>query len=381
MDENIEVRDLIIMEHYGIISPEDNARLTTILASSEEARNLQAEIKAAIPQVTAQAFMKEIDIDKVQMLNLVKKEHLTRMRYKKQSRQHWLAAAAVLLIGALTGMYFLYPLNHGDQHLTTLDKNSGIKLLLADGQTIMLQDSGQQTITAGQVQLSNTNRVLTFNHEMEAASGWNMLTVPTRLDYKVELSDGSVVWLNSTSSMRFPFAFTGGKREVFIEGEAYFEIAADPQRPFVVHVNGSDIQVLGTSFNVNAYFPGKLSTSLINGKVAVVTGNERTVLEPGKEAITTPGGQTKVRDFDAQITLGWKQGVHYFQDASILEIADMIPRWFNEKIIIDDPKAAEATFRIKIYRHQPLKKFIDQINSTGTVSLYYKDGQLHCKSI
>lgn len=369
------------MEHYGIISPDDKAKLEAILASDEEARVLQAEIKAAVSQSTAKAFMEGIEADKKHALAFAKEEYHTRRMHGKYSRNRWLAAAA-LMAGILVSLYFLFIPNKNGNVLTLSDKDNSILLQLANGETIVLEDSGQQTVTAGQMQLNNANRVLRFKNEKGATvAGWNTLTVPNRLDYRVELSDGSVVWLNSTSKMRFPFVFNERKREVYIEGEAYFEIAADPQHPFIVHANGSDIQVLGTSFNINAYFPDKLSTSLVEGKVAVVTGNERIELRPGKEAVIRSNSKTQIQNFDPQITLGWKQGVHYFQDASMREIADMIPRWFNEKIIIDDTKAGEATFRIKVYRHQPFKQFINQINSTGIVSLYYKDGRLHCKSI
>ncbi|QEH39448.1 FecR domain-containing protein [Chitinophaga sp. XS-30] len=375
--EDFEIRDLIVMAHYGIISPEDKARLEAILASNEEARALRAEIEAAVPQQQALEFMERVDTEKAhaQIFDL----HARKV-YKRSNRRRWLAAAAVIA-GILATGYFLYTpkVTEGD-HLYAAD-HSAITLQLANGQTIVLKDSGQQIVTAGQVQLTNTNRALTFRPETGMTKGWNTLTVPPRLDYRVELSDGSVVWLNSTSKMRFPFAFEQEKREVYIEGEAYFEVMADSQRPFIVHANNTNIQVLGTSFNVNAYFPNRVTTSLVTGKVALETGQERIALSPGKEAIIQNGAESKVQNFDTQITLGWKQGVHYFENAPMREIAEMIPRWFNERIVIDDSKAGEATFRIKIYRHQPLKEFINQINSTRTVVLYYKDGILHCRSV
>src|SRR5690606_25037817 len=127
---------------------------------------------------------------------------------------------------------------------------------------------------------------------------WNIISVPFKRDYKLILSDGTEVWLNSLSNLRFPFNFIGEKREVFLEGEAYFKVAKDT-KPFIVHVGETDIKVLGTSFNINSDGT-QVITSLVEGSVLNSAGNESVLLKPGYQSIFEPLTGFKEQAFDAE---------------------------------------------------------------------------------
>lgn len=373
MDEH-HVLDLLIKEHYGLITAEEQEELDMMLANSEEARALREKVRTT-PKEEALAFMENANAEEAAELNIARYEAL--QAHKRTSRTRWIAAAAIA--GAAVITFLLWPRQQQASQQLAHITPSGLTLQLADGSTVVLKDSGQQTITSGNTQLSNNNRVLRFDGKQTDANGWNTLTVPAKLDYRVELADGSIVWLNSTTKMRFPFAF-GNTREVYVEGEAYFSIAQDATKPFIVHSGKASVQVLGTEFNVNSYNSNSITTSLVQGKVAVTVDKERTILQPGKELIASASG-IKVQAFDQQITLGWRQGIHYFEDASMTEIATMVGRYFDVKMVMDSPAAAEQHFRGKMNRYQPLQNFIDQLNMLGNVQLYWKEGVLHCKTV
>ncbi len=254
-------------------------------------------------------------------------------------------------------------------------------LVLANGESIAMEDTGRQQVVAGAIPLNNNNRSLTFSTAgQKPLTGLNTLSVPAKLDFQIELVDGTKVWLNSTTKFRFPFEFAKGSREVFIDhGEAYFVIAPDANRPFTVHTSAGPVRVLGTEFNINAYNHGKVITSLISGKVAVSNGTKTIELKPGSEVIAQNGLLTENKEFDQLNTLSWRKGVHYFDNATIAEVGIMLKRWFDLKLIIDNPQAAQTEFRGKLFRNQPIDKFIQQINDTEDVTFYWANGELHCK--
>ena len=368
MDKS-EILDLLIRKHYGLISEEEDAQLEQILATNQEARDMQLDVQARRPKDKALDLINRVDLENAELQ--INEKYQAIRRKRRVVRMRWISAAAIIGIIATAGI-LSFP---SKQQSAAVDPNA-LTLQLANGQVIQLNNSGQQSITAGNTQLNNNNRVLRFNPEGAEANSWNTLRVPAKLDYKVELSDGTTVWLNSTTQMRFPFTF-GGSREVYVDGEAYFKVAPDASKPFIVHVGNTAVNVLGTEFNLNSYTKGTVITSLVQGKVAVTVENKRIELKPGKEVIATDGNLT-VADFDNKITLGWRQGLHYFQDANMLEIADMIKRYFDVTMVMDEPAAGQQHFRGKMLRYQPLQLFIDQLNTLGDVKIYWKDEVLHC---
>lgn len=376
MENELYIRELIIKEHFGIISGDEQLELDAILASSEEARLIREEIQQ-VPADDAREYLGNVNLQ-AGLDNVFERYHHKRSR---RIRNRWLSAAAFLTAAAL-GTYLWFPGKNTPlrpQQIARVAEGSAT-LQLANGQVITMSDSGQQNINLQNTSVQNNNRVLKFDaQDAEGATGWNTLTVPPTLDYQVVLSDGTQVWLNSTSKIRFPFKFPGNQREVFIEGEAYFTVKQDATRPFIVHAGQADIQVLGTSFNVNAYKATQVITSLVQGKVAVLAGSNKLLLDPGKEVVAATGEPLTMRDFDEETTLAWRQGEHYFRDASIREIGEMMSRWYDVDLVIDNPEAGNMRLRGKLYRHRPLQTFLDQLNSLGLVQFYWKNNVLHCK--
>jgi transmembrane sensor len=257
----------------------------------------------------------------------------------------WIAAAAILIL-LLAGAAWWFETRHAGNTPAVARKQDlppgGNKavLTLSNGQKIIL-DSAKD----GSLAIQN-NTVVNKRHsgelEYEARQGrspspeiYNTLTTPRGGQYLLTLPDGSRIWLNAASSVRYPTAFNGKRRSVDITGEAYLEIARDPHSPFIVHAGGQSVEVLGTGFNVNAYSDETATaTTLIEGSVRVDGGNTRVIVKPGEQASTTEGGAgIRVARADPEAVLAWKNGQFEFSHTDIASILRQIARWYDVTII------------------------------------------------
>ena len=186
------------------------------------------------------------------------------------------------------------------------------------------------------------------------------------------MSDGSKVWLNSDSRLRFPSPFSGDKRTVFLEGEAYFEVAHDTQKPFVVSTEDMSIRVLGTKFNVKAYAEDEaVYTTLVSGSVR--TNNKQstysTLLSPNEQCIYYPGNNRKeTRKIDPQTFLGWVQGRFIFENETLEEILKQLGRWYDTEIFYQNPRVAKYRFTGNVDRFDQISTLLHMIEKTYPVS-------------
>jgi len=212
-------------------------------------------------------------------------------------------------------------------------------LTLANGKTIVL-DSAQNGLLAkeGNTKIKKTkNGQLVYQAGQTGAAqqaALNTVTTPRGGEYQLVLQDGSKVWLNSASSISFPAVFTGKTREVSITGEAYFEIAKNPAKPFRVKALNSVVEVLGTHFNMMAYNDeAEMKTTLLEGSVKIVSGTATGMLKPGQQAVISKSGSLKVvDDVDVDDETAWKNGIFQFRDAGIETIMRQAARWYDVDI-------------------------------------------------
>ncbi|HWV68278.1 FecR family protein [Chitinophaga sp.] len=284
----------------------------------------------------------------------------------------WSAAAAVLLLlGA--GIYFFRPSAPPAPvaALTTtpvLPGSSKATLILANGSVIPLGNGGIATINVPGIPAQLNNGQLQYNTQnFNAPATLNTLTTPRGGQFRLVLPDGTRVWLNAASAITFPTAFREGKREVEIKGEAYFEVAAMAKMPFNVKVSHqTNIEVLGTSFNINAYTdePG-IKTTLIQGAVKINAGNSSRVLLPGQQALVkSPGNIDIVAQADTAAILAWKKEEFYFRDADIPTVMRQLARWYDVTIVYAGNIPARR-FQGEIQRNLPLSDVLEGLGSTG----------------
>jgi ferric-dicitrate binding protein FerR (iron transport regulator) len=210
-------------------------------------------------------------------------------------------------------------------------------LILSNGSSINLTGvkNGALASEKGVVINKNADGRITYGHgkgNAESATVFNTVLTPRGGQYQLVLSDGTRVWLNSASSLKFPVTFTAAKREVELSGEAYFEVAHNQHKPFQVVSNGQTVEVLGTHFNINAYQDEQATkTTLLEGSVKVLAHGVSSKIKPG-EQVQQKNGKLTVSEVDLEEAIAWKNGFFYFKDDNIKTIMRQLSRWYDVEI-------------------------------------------------
>ena len=196
------------------------------------------------------------------------------------------------------------------------------------------------------------------------------VTTPRGKDYHLTLSDGTQVWLNADSKLEFPKHFKGSQRKVKLQGEAYFEVAKDASKPFMVETEYFNTTVLGTTFNIKAYTPKDANIVLIEGSVRVASGKQSLTLVPGQQASLNAKLSTlNVKEVDTYPYTQWREGFFYFEDQSLFEIMQELGRWYNVNIAFDDPQKMNVRLHFVCKRSQSLAEAIKNMNDLNVVNI------------
>jgi len=310
----------------------------------------------------------------------------------KKPRRIWLkkwAVAASILILFATGAYFILSntKNHSPQLSKTTQKSiedmrsnspGGNKaiLTLADGSVINLNNAKNGTLTRqGNIKvIKEEDGQLLYYADQEGATvnGYNTISTPRGGKYQIVLADGSKVWLNAASSLKFPASFTGKTRQVILTGEGYFEVAKNASMPFHVKVNDMTVEVLGTHFNVNAYEDeSSVATTLLEGSVKIKkdmsakSSSQSLVLRPGEQAELAKDGNLKVNhSANMQEVIAWTNDNFEFNNTPVKEIMRQISRWYDVEIDYRGPLPRHQLTG-KISRNVDLNQLIDMLKYTG----------------
>jgi transmembrane sensor len=251
---------------------------------------------------------------------------------------------------------------------------------MENGQQLNLSDTSSRELNTASAHLTKNAEGLSYQLENRKAEEWSTLVVPPTLTYQIILSDGTKVWLNSASSLRFSFSFLRQTRDVYLTGEAFFKVAKNPAKPFIVHTGQTQVKVLGTEFNINSYRADKTVTSLVEGSVSTTAeNNQKLLLHPGYQAVYQTGSGFSRQTFNPATELSWMKDVYYFHNTRLGEISDVLSRWFDVKVVFDDAAKAGETFSGAIDKKQPVEIFIRNIKASAQVKADFKDGVLHIK--
>jgi transmembrane sensor len=215
-------------------------------------------------------------------------------------------------------------------------------LILGNGQKVALKKHAQLAINENDgTAVSNQNDVLAYKHDEQSSNDqkliYNTIVVPRGGEYRLILADGSKIWMNSASTLRYPTSFSGNERRVYLTGEAYFEVAKNTRMPFIVKTNKTEVQVLGTHFNVMAYDDESNSkTTLLEGAVRVQSAAVVNIIKPGQQAIVDNQGQQKITsDINIDEEIAWKNGLFIFKDTGIKEIMQQAARWYDIDVVYE----------------------------------------------
>lgn len=201
----------------------------------------------------------------------------------------------------------------------------------------------------------------------------NELIIPKGGEYQVVLADGTKVWLNSASRLIYPQSFMGKERRVVLSGEAFFDVAHDAERPFIVETSQMNVKVLGTRFNVNDYDDNEeVSTTLVNGSVEIVSGDQQVFrLVPGEQAYGKENELEK-REVNVRLYTSWIDGKFLFNNTELEEIAKQISRWYDVEIFFSSENVKKVRFTGAIVKFKPLDDLVRMIESTSQVRFSVK---------
>ena len=257
----------------------------------------------------------------------------------------WKYAAAAILIFFVAGYFLLNtPKNHPSTAQQPVKKDipagrQGAILTLSTGQRIILDSAGNGELTrdAG-VRVIRKGGVLSYGGNT-AEILYNQVVTPKGRKWQLALSDGTKVWLNAASSIRYPISFVGKERIVEVSGETYFEVAPDKDRPFKINIPGKGrIEVLGTHFDVNAYDDeGVIRTTLLEGSVKVFRGMSSHLLSPGQQAVFGNGADdiTVINDANIDEVMAWRNGRFMFSDMDLKSIMRQLARWYDVDVVYE----------------------------------------------
>lgn len=294
------------------------------------------------------------------------------------------AAAAILILALITAAYFIWRPEQpaADPVKAVLPAVQDIApggnratLTLGDGSVVILDSTA-----SGWSQLQGNSQVEKLGEGSlayrpgtaagEAPVMYNTITTPRGGQYQVTLSDGTKVWLNAASSIRFPVIFSGPERRVEVTGETYFEVAKNPVRPFRVRAGQTEVEVLGTHFNLNAYDDeSAIRTTLLEGKVKVSvpeSGQSPRFLSPGQQSGIQPGGRVTISDrVDTEEAVAWIHGRFQFKSTDLRTILRQIARWYD--VDIEYRGAVDLHFTGQLTRNQHVSKVLETLALTGEV--------------
>lgn len=314
---------------------------------------------------------------------------LSKLKNRKQVKRRgilsWIAAASVVVIAGVSAWILLSQEPDVDnlsvtekfepgKAIVTLEMASGLKYRLDTLSSVVRNNRVN-------VAFDNNDGVLKIKEQDSLADGatkeigYNTVNVPYGGTYTVELCDGTKVYLNSGTTLEFPSRFDGKVRSVILKGEAYFDVARNVSKPFVVEVDEMKVKVLGTSFNVKSYVdePG-VYTTLVEGSVAILRdGQPKKKIKPGEQAYYNKGvGTLSIAEVDVKEFTSWKDGVFYFKDIALEEILRIVSRWYDLEVFYMNQGAKSVIYSGKLPMYSSVEDVLRKFEISGDVRFELK---------
>lgn len=301
---------------------------------------------------------------------------------KLNIRKRIAIAASFLLIFSLAGYLWLQKpalVKIADTAVQMQDISAGTNkatLTLADGSKIILDRAATGTLA----QQGNTHitklgdgtvayKTDSYDEPRIALQQFNVLTTPRGGQFALTLPDGSRVWLNAASSLKFPIAFTEKERLVELTGEAYFEVAKNAAKPFKVTVNGAEVEALGTIFNILSYSDEATQRmTLVEGKVKVSHADQSVILKPGQQASIANNGSIQSGNVNTGEVIAWKEGLFQFENTDMEAIMRQLSRWYDVDVTFGSK--ISGTFSATIERSEPISKVFKMLEFSGRVKFH-----------
>lgn len=367
----------------GELPTDEEQGMERVLSEAEGLAGLAEELKDKARIEQELRVMTKFDVEKA--LKAVG----SRRRARRLRVVSWSAAAAVVF---MVGFFALFlqrePVDMSDlafaertepgKAMVTLEMASGLTYRL-DTMSSIVRNNGAEVAFDNEEGVLRVKEQVVDMPENAEEEGMNTINVPYGGTYTVELYDGTRVYLNSGTVLKFPSRFVGQQRVVHLKGEAYFEVVRDASKPFVVEVNEMSVKVLGTSFNVKSYVdePG-VYTTLVEGSVSIVRdGQPEKLIKPGEQAYYNKGVGTLsvVRVNVAEFT-AWKEGLFYFNNITLDEILRIVARWYDLNVFYMNASAKSVVYSGKMPMYSSVEDVLRKFEISGDVRFELKDRTL-----
>lgn len=283
------------------------------------------------------------------------------------------AAAVVLLIVVGAAMYFMRGSNETQRQIAKVEKTEHA-IVHGTTQAVLTLDNGK-SVKLGSDETSNERLIAEAVKDEEIK--FSNLTTPRGGEFKVVLEDGTEVWLNADSRLRYPEKFGDSERRVELTGEAYFKVAKDIDKPFYVVSGGQEVRVYGTEFNVNAYSDdANIYTTLVSGQVSLKTfggNNSELMLTPGRQAVYDKSTEAAhVKTVDTEVVTSWRSGAFVFEDQTLEQIMRTLSRWYDFNYEFADKEVAQIVFMGSIPRYGSFNEVVEIFRKMGGIRMRLK---------
>lgn len=375
-----ETEDLILSCLSGELSPEGQKKLEEWTEISEANRKIYTEYCALWYRGRIGKRKKE---EGNRDWDVISREHRKRRQRVMVRRVISVAACCMLFVGG----YWLYmgvQSVGGPEPVTVAEllqhREAGkVKLVLSTGREILLD--GSITEQEKGAYLYSDSVGLKYSAWGQAGTEemvYNELIVPKCGEYRLVLADGTRIMVNSESVVRYPVHFSGDKREVWVSGEAYFDVARNEKQPFIVHLDHATVKVLGTSFNVMAY-RGEVNTeiTLVQGKVEVETAGQQEILLPGYQMqVNNATSHMENRKVDITQYISWKEGILRFDDMPLGQLMNRLSRWYDITFEFRQEELKDRLFSGGLRKYEQLERILEMIQEINDVRFSVSDRKI-----
>lgn len=362
------IASLILKERWSDLSETEKAFLDSWRKESYEHEALYQRLCHKDFSTDLSRY-KQIDVRKGLARYNKRYPHKTEKRIS--NRWYWAAAAVVLLFLGGISLY-LQQNGEGMPVCAVVPGTSKAILVLSEGETIDLTQKKKQIVSTQKLTVNNDGSELQYiatgPQSQTDSLNYNEIIIPRGGEYTLSLADGTKVWLNSQTRLRFPVAFGKDRRDVYLEGEAYFDVAKDSLRPFHVNLSKVDIEVLGTSFNVRGYADeSDIETVLEEGRVQVKYSTGVVVLKPGDKAVYNSDGRMEVKPVDTELYTAWHLGRYVFDKEPLENILRLFARWYDIEVFYMNESAKSVLISGDVRRYDEINTLLDAIEIAGGV--------------
>ena len=294
--------------------------------------------------------------------------------------------AAVVLVLLSAGVYYWWNSEEVREEVPVLYQiaagTTGARLTLGDGSVVdVLKDRAVELKEVDGTKIVTDSIGIDYSTQ-ETVEVMNTVQTLTGMEYMLTLSDGTRVFLNAETKLKFPTKFRKEERVVVLEGEAYFEVRKDATHPFIVKANDVDVKVLGTSFNLRSYSDeNSIATTLVSGKVAVYAGENSEEIVPGEQAVyMKETGKMEVKPIDVTLYTAWHTGKFIFRNETLEEMMSYLSRWYGVKYRFIDEGAKKLQIGARLDRYNNMNPIIEMLKKTGLVNITQVDNMLYISS-